>query len=44
MPRTGIAGVCGNSVLVFKGTPILFSMVIEPVYIPTDSVDKALGY
>ena len=38
MPRSGIAGSYGNSILVFWGTAILFSIVAAPIYIPTNSV------
>ena len=37
IPRSGIAGSYGSSILVFWGTSILFSLVAEPVYIPTNS-------
>ena len=39
MPRSGIAGSYGNSVLVFWGTSILFSTVAATNYIPTNSVE-----
>ena len=38
MPRSGIAGTYGNSILVFWGTSILFPTVAAPTYIPTKSV------
>ena len=36
MPRSGIAGSCGNSVSGF--TSVQFSIAIEPTYIPSSSV------
>ena len=36
MPRSGIAGSCGNSVSGF--TSVRFSIAIEPTYIPSSSV------
>ena len=38
MLRNGFAGSYSNSIFVFKGTSILFSIVAAPVYIPTNSV------
>ena len=37
MPRSGIAGSHGSSIIVFWGTSILFSIVVVPIYIPTNS-------
>ena len=34
-PRSGIAGLCGSSILVFWGTSIVFSIAAAPIYIPT---------
>ena len=38
VPRSRIPGSYGNSVLVFRGTSVPFSMVAAPTYIPTYSV------
>ena len=38
MPRSGIDGAYGNSILVFWGISILFSTVAVSIYIPTNSV------
>ena len=38
MPRSGIAASHGNTKNVFLGTPMLFSIVAAPIYIPTSSV------
>ena len=37
MPRSGIAGSYGSSIFSFRSTSILFSIVVVPVYIPTNS-------
>ena len=37
MARSGIARSCGDSTFSFWGTPMLFSIVAAPVYIPTNS-------
>ena len=34
LPRSGVAGSSGSSVLVFKGASLLFSVVAAPIYIP----------
>ena len=39
MPRSGIAGSYGISVFSFEETSILFSIVAEPIYILTNSVE-----
>ena len=36
MPKSGIAESCGSFVLSFLGISILFSIVVVPVYIPTN--------
>ena len=38
MPRSGFAGSYGNSVSSFTWNLTLFSIVAEPIYIPTNSV------
>ena len=38
MPSSGISGLYGNSILVFKGISTLFSIVAVPVCIPTNSI------
>ena len=35
MPRSGIAGIYGNSILVFRGASKLFSIIAAPTHIPT---------
>ena len=40
MPKSGIAGSYGNSILVFKEISILFSKVAVPIYIPTNSAGE----
>ena len=37
IPRTGLAGICGSSVFSFRGIEMLFSMVAQSVYNPTNS-------
>ena len=37
MPRSGIAGSYGSSILAFKGTSTLFSIVAAPTYTPTNN-------
>ena len=41
IPRSGIAGSYSNSISSFWGTSILFSIVVVPVYIPTNSVGES---
>ena len=40
MPRNGIAGLYGSSIFIFsfKKLPLLFSIVVVPIYIPTNIV------
>ena len=38
MCRSGIAGSYATLVLVFSGSSILFSIVVVPIYIPTNNV------
>ena len=39
MPWSGIAGLCGNSILSFLNNPhTVFETVVVPVYVPTSSV------
>jgi len=38
MPRSGVAGSYGSSMFSFWGTFLLFSIVVVPIYIPTNSV------
>ena len=41
MPRSGIAGLFGNSMLsFFQGPSVLFSTVAVPIYLLTDSVGR----
>ena len=40
MPSRGIAGLCGNSFLVFWGTSVFFSTEATPIYIPTNTVSR----
>ena len=40
IPRNGIAVSYGSFILVFTEISILFSIVIAPVYIPTNSVGR----
>ena len=40
MPRSGIAGSNGNFILDFWGISILYSIVVAPIYIPTNSVKR----
>ena len=42
MPRSGIAGSYGISICIFWGTSIVFCIVAELVYIPTNSVEGFL--
>jgi hypothetical protein len=42
MPRSSIAGLYGNSILVFWGTSILLSVVVALIYIPTNIVEMFL--
>ena len=37
MPRSGVSGSYGSSMFRFEGTSILFSIVVVPIYIPTNS-------
>ena len=39
LPRSGIAKSHGNPILDFWGISTLFSIVIVPIYTPTDSVE-----
>ena len=38
MPRSGIAGSCGNSICSFLGASILLHVVATPICVPTTSV------
>ena len=38
IPRSGVAVSYGNSIFLFWGPSILFSIVAVPIYIPTNSV------
>ena len=40
IPRNGIAGSYGNSFFFLKGTSILFSILVIPIYIPTNTVGE----
>ena len=40
MPRSGIAESYGSSIFSFLRTSILFSIVVIPIYIPSNSVGK----
>ena len=41
MPRSGVAGSYSNSIFkFFKEPPILFSLVVVPIYSPTNSVGE----
>ena len=40
MLRSVIAGSYGSSIFSFWGTPILFSVAAEPIYMPTNSVRR----
>ena len=42
MSRSGITGSYDDSIFVFWGTSMLFSIVAVPIYIPTDSVEGFL--
>lgn len=42
MPKCGIAGLYSNSLLAFKGTFVLFSMVASSAYIPTHGVGGSI--
>ena len=42
MLRNGITGPYGSSILIFWGTSVLFSIMAEPVYIPTNSAQGFL--
>ena len=37
MSKSGAAGLCGSSIFSFLRNPTLFSIVIVPIYIPTNS-------
>ena len=39
MPRSGIAGLYGNSIFSFWGTAMLFSIVAATIYIPRNIVE-----
>ena len=39
-PQVGIAGLCGSSTFSFWGTSILSSIMIIPIYIPTNSIQR----
>ena len=44
MPRSGVAGSYAGSMFSFWGTSILFSIVVVPIYIPTNSEGVSLFF